>query len=99
MRPCPGGVGHQLNRRVHRHRHRGLEPSHHQPVELYDLQNDSNEFENLASKHEFAQVRRELDTTLHAWMRETAFSNSFRSNCGVTLGGLEEEGGAGERGL
>lgn len=48
-----------------------LEPSHHQPVELYDLQNDSNEFENLASKPEFAQVRRELDTTLHAWMRET----------------------------
>jgi N-sulfoglucosamine sulfohydrolase len=40
-------------------------------VELYDLQNDPNEFENLTDSHEVADVKARLLSQLEAWRRQT----------------------------
>jgi len=39
--------------------------------ELYDLQKDPDELENLADKPEYAAIKQQLAARLHAWMKET----------------------------
>ena len=38
--------------------------------ELYDLKNDPLELDNLAGRSEFSEMRRQLRTRLHAWMKQ-----------------------------
>ncbi|MEK7396161.1 MAG: sulfatase [Candidatus Poribacteria bacterium] len=41
------------------------------PEELYDLQNDPNEFNNLAYNMRYKHIRDDLESRLHRWMVET----------------------------
>jgi N-sulfoglucosamine sulfohydrolase len=49
------------------------EPSYayHPPVELYDLINDPDEFDNLADDENYGDYRRALLDSLYTWMQET----------------------------
>ena len=48
-----------------------LQPSVHEPVELYDLQTDPDELTDLAGQPERAAIQAELEAALVKWMRET----------------------------
>ncbi len=52
---------------------RGVYDTYHAPpaVELYDLEEDPNEFHNLAGRPEVAEVQARLLSQLEAWRRET----------------------------
>jgi arylsulfatase A-like enzyme len=41
------------------------------PAELYDLEADPTEMNNLVGKSEFAEIERDLDARLTRWMEET----------------------------
>ena len=44
---------------------------YHKPVELYDLDEDPMETNNLAEHSEYEPIRRDMLTRLHRWMKET----------------------------
>ena len=48
-----------------------LQPSVHEPVELYNLQTDPDELTNLAGRPECAAVQAGLEAKVVTWMRET----------------------------
>jgi len=50
---------------------RALLPPRHAETELYDLELDPDETQNLAHRSDLADLHRKLDEKLHRWMRET----------------------------